>query len=52
MLNRIIEGEKIYIWIQETESALKVSEVITTDLNIAAFGKRTFRKKRCKAGSI
>jgi hypothetical protein len=52
MLNRKIEGEKISIWIQDTESGLKVSKVITTDLNIAAFGKRTFRKKRCKSGSI
>jgi len=52
MLNRKIEGRKISIWIQETESALKVSEVITTDLNIAVFGKRTFRQKQCKNGSI
>jgi len=52
MLNRNIEGEKISIWIQETESALKVSEVITTDLHLAAFGKGNFRKRRCKSGSI
>ena len=52
MLNRKIEGERISIWIQESESALKVSEVITTDLNIAGLGKTTFRKNRCKAGSV
>ncbi len=52
MLNRKIVGDKISIWIQESESALKVSKVITTDLNIAATGKKIFRQKRCKAGSI
>ncbi|KGJ92397.1 hypothetical protein [Colwellia psychrerythraea] len=52
MLNRKIVGDKISIWIQESESALKVSKVISTDLNIAAMGKKIFRQKRCKAGSI
>lgn len=52
MLNRKIEDKKISIWIQESESDVKVSEVITTDLKIAALGKRSFRKKRCKTGSI
>lgn len=52
MLNRKIEDEKISIWIQESESGHKVSEVITTDLKRAVFGKRAFRKKRCKGSSI
>jgi len=51
-LNRKIEGEKISIWIQNSESALRVSEIITTDLNVVALGKKVFRQKRCKAGSI
>jgi len=52
MLNRKIEGERISIWIQESESDLKVSEVITTDLSMVALGKRVFRKNQCKTSSI
>jgi len=52
MINRKIKDGKISIWIQESDSAIKVSKVITTDLNIAALGKRTFRQKRCKSGTI
>jgi len=52
MLNRKIEGEKISIWIQETGNALRVSDIITTDLKKTVFENRTLRQKRCKTGSI
>jgi hypothetical protein len=52
MLNRKIEGEKISIWIQESETGLRVSGVVTTDLKIVANDNNYLRVKRCKTSTI
>lgn len=52
MLNRKIEGEKISIWIQESDTGLRVSGVVTTDLKIGQIDNNNLRVKRCRTSTI
>ena len=52
MLNRKIEGDKISIWIQESDTGLRVSGVVTTDLKIGQIDNNNLRVKRCRTSTI
>lgn len=52
VLNRKIVDDKISIWIQEIDTGVKVSNVITTNLETPLIFDDLLRKRQCKSGSI
>lgn len=52
MLNRKVADDKISIWIQEVDTGLGVSDVVTTDLKRPKLIDDFLRKKQCKSGSV
>lgn len=50
--NREIDEDKISIWIQEADSGLIVSNVITSELRSPLVNDTLLRKKQCKSSSI
>ncbi len=52
MLNRKIVDDKISLWIQEVDTGLGVSDVITADLENPLIIDDFLRKRQCKSGSV
>ena len=52
MLNRKIVDDKISIWIQEVETGLVVSKVLTSDLKNPKIIDELLRTRECKSGSV
>ena len=52
MLNRKIADDKISLWIQEVDTGLGVSDVVTSDLENPLIIDEFLRKRQCKSGSV
>lgn len=52
MLNRTHNDNKVSLWIQEVNSGIKVSEVVTSQLKRPRYSEQSNSKKRCKLGSV
>lgn len=52
MLNRKIVDDKISIWIQEVDTGIGVSEVLTSDLKNPLIIDDFLRKRQCESGSV
>lgn len=52
MLNREINNDDIALWIQEIETGIKVSPIISSKLDYPRFKNENDAKYRCKAGTI
>lgn len=52
MLNREVKDDKISIWIQESETAVKVSTVVVTDLKQPLLVEDNLRRTQCRQGSV
>ena len=52
MLNRKIVDNKISLWIQEVDTGIGVSKVLTSDLNNPLIIDDFLRKRQCKSGSV
>lgn len=52
MLNRKIVDDTISIWIQEVDTGIKVSEVLTSDLKIPLINDDSLRRRQCELGSV
>ncbi len=52
MLNRKVDDDKISLWIQEVDTGLGVSEVLSTELKQPLLVEYNLRKKQCESGSV
>ncbi|MCJ8318784.1 MAG: hypothetical protein MJK12_04070 [Colwellia sp.] len=52
MLNRKIVEDKVSIWIQEVDTGLRVSKVLTSELTSPLLFDDFLRKRQCESGSI
>ncbi len=52
MLNRAIEDNQISLWIQETETGAKASDVIVTKLKQPLLVEENLRKTQCREGTV
>ena len=52
MLNRLIEGDKIKLWMQDVDTGLGVSETKIVDLKRPKITAYNLRKKQCESGSV
>jgi len=52
MLNRKIVDDKISLWIQEVDTGVGVSDIITADLENPLIIDDFLRKRQCKSGSV
>jgi hypothetical protein len=52
MLNRKIDNRKALLWIQEVDSGLIVSEVLSADLKRPLSYDFLEKRKQCKSGSV
>lgn len=52
MVNRKINDEKISMWIQEVDTGLRISDIVTTDLERPSLKADVDNKARCKLASI
>lgn len=52
MLNRKIEDDRISIWIQEVETGIAVSDVISATLDRPLLVENNLRNTQCESGSI
>ena len=52
MLNRKITDDKIAIWIQEVDTGLVVSEILTPELKKPLLVDYSLRKDQCESGSV
>ncbi len=52
MLNRSIEDDLISLWIQETDTGVKASDVIVTQLKQPLLIEENLRKTQCREGSV
>ncbi|GAA5130452.1 hypothetical protein [Thalassotalea piscium] len=52
MLNRKLDNDKIALWIQEVDTGVNVSEVITSELKNPLVFDELLRKRQCKSGTV
>ncbi|TWX47206.1 hypothetical protein [Colwellia hornerae] len=52
MLNRQVVDDKVSLWIQDVDSGLSVSDVLTSDLKNPLWIVNSLRKKQCESGSV
>lgn len=52
MLNRKTEDDKVSIWIQEVDTGISVSDVVTTDLRNPYVIDEPKRRKQCKTSTV
>ncbi|MFD2166481.1 hypothetical protein ACFSJY_09385 [Thalassotalea euphylliae] len=52
MPNRRVEGHLVHLWIQESDTGIRVSEIVTTELEAPWINNRIEHKARCKGSSV
>ena len=52
MLNRSVKGDQISIWIQESETETKASDIIVADLKQPLLVDYNLRQTQCREGSV